>query len=58
MTCGILGMDWKSASLSAYFETLAAHNAANDPDAKAGPRQIVTDPDRLRRFSRAHGIAA
>lgn len=34
--CGLLGLDWMRTSLSAYMETLEAHNDANDPDAGKG----------------------
>lgn len=40
--------------MSAYFETLEAHNEANGD---GGPKQIDSaTADRLRAFNKAHGV--
>ena len=49
--CGQLGLDWRETSMSAYFEALEAHSAAQDPKGStSGPR----DTSRLARFMEAH----
>lgn len=53
VNCGAMGLDAATLSLSGYIEALAAHNAANDPDAPRDPA-ISADPERLKRFMAAH----
>ena len=40
--------------MSAYFETLEAHNEANSGDNKK--ELTAAEADRLRRFNQAHGV--
>lgn len=56
VNCGAMGLDPATLSMSGYLEALAAHNAANDPNHKGEPN-ITADPERLRRFMNAHGVA-
>jgi len=48
--CGQLGIDWRTADLSDYLESLEAHNEAHSSEA-ANPEAS----DDLRRFMSAHG---
>lgn len=52
--CGVLGLDWRHTSLSAYFEAFEAHNAAHDPEAKGDVAE--QDFSRLRRAMKAQRV--
>lgn len=54
VNCGAMGLDPAALSLSGYLESLAAHNAANDPDAGKTAAPIS---DQMKRFMAAHGVA-
>lgn len=47
-----MGIDWRTASLSVYFETIEAFCEARDPKAKKEP---VAASDSLKAFMREHG---
>ena len=51
--CGAMGLDPASLSLSGYLESLAAHNAANDPEAGKSSAPLS---DGMKRFMVAHGV--
>lgn len=46
--CGAIGVDWRTLSLSAYFETCEAHEIAHDGGQSAPPSEG------LKRFFKAH----
>ncbi|MES2289292.1 MAG: hypothetical protein V4530_06090 [Pseudomonadota bacterium] len=50
--CGVLGLDWRSASLSDYVEALIAHNDAQPKPDGEGKRKVEVS-DELRRFMAA-----
>lgn len=51
---GAMGLDWRTLSLSDYFEALEAFNEAHDPDAKSSAKD-AGDLSDLRRLMKSHG---
>ena len=49
-----MGLDPAALSLSGYLESLAAHNAAHDPEAGKSSAPLS---DGMKRFMLAHGVA-
>jgi hypothetical protein len=48
--CGVLGLDWRITSMSAYFEALEAYNDMQTPE---GPKEISeAQKEKLRKFNR------
>jgi hypothetical protein len=51
---GAMGLDWRTLSLSDYFEALEAFNEAHDPDPKSSSKD-AGDLSDLRRLMKSHG---
>jgi hypothetical protein len=49
----VLGLDYRTASLSEYYEALEAHNDGLDP--KAAQDRGAPPSDDLKKFMKAHG---
>ena len=52
--CGVLGLDWREASLSAYFAAAEAHTDSQSGGNGGG--LSGAEGDRLRRFNEAQGV--